>query len=193
MPNKKILIIAGPTGVGESSITNEIIKKYPVFNRLVTATTRAPRLKEKDKIDYYFFSEKKFKQEIKKGNILEYTYIKSRDVYYGTYKKDLDKKLNQGFNIIVNTDIVGAKYFKKNYNAATIFIMPESIQDLKKRHLSRDPNIERAELDKRLKYAEQEIKNESYFYDYKIINKQGELGKAVLGVEKIIEKEGYNL
>ena len=193
MIKKRILVIAGPTGVGESSITNKIIKKYPVFTRLVTATTRPPRLKEKNKVDYYFFTKKQFKDEIAKKNILEYTYIESRDVYYGTYKKDLNKKLKTGLSIIVNPDIVGAKYFKKNYNATTIFIMPESIDDLRKRQLARNPDITNTELNKRLKYAEYEIKNESYFYDYKVINREGELGKAVLEVENIIRKEKYKL
>ncbi|RLC38618.1 hypothetical protein DRH27_01865 [Candidatus Falkowbacteria bacterium] len=193
MTKKRILVIAGPTGVGESSITNKIIKKYPLFTRLVTATTRAPRLKEKNKVDYYFFAKKKFKEEIAKKNILEHTYIKSRDVYYGTYKKDLDKKIKQNLNIIVNPDIVGAKYFKKNYNATTIFIMPESIDDLRKRQLKRNPDITKTELNKRLKYAEYEIENESYFYDYKVMNKEGKLNQAVLEVKKIIKKEKYNL
>ena len=193
MLKKRILVIAGPTGVGESSITNKIINLYPLFTRLITATTRSPRLTEKNAVDYYFFTKKQFKDEIAKKNILEHTYIKSRDVYYGTYKKDLDNKLKQGLNIIVNPDIVGAKYFKKNYNATTIFIMPESIKGLKKRLLIRDPHITKDELNKRLKDAEYEIKNESYFYDYKVINREGELDKAVLEVENIIKKERYKL
>ena len=90
--NRRVLVIAGPTGSGETTLTLEIIKKYPVFRRLVTATTRKPRGKDKNGVAYYFFSEKKFKNEIKKGNIIEYTYIKNRNVYYGSYKKDLDKK-----------------------------------------------------------------------------------------------------
>ena len=110
MQKSRILVIAGPTGCGESTITKEIIKQFPRFKRLVTATTRMPRLNEKNEIDYYFFSKQEFQNEIKKGNILEYTYIENRDTYYGTYKKDLENKLNNGFSIIINPDIVGAKF-----------------------------------------------------------------------------------
>lgn len=185
---KRILVIGGPSGVGESTVTKAIIKEYPIFKRLVTATTRRPRLNEKNGVDYYFFSVDEFKSEIKKGNIIEYTYIKDRDVYYGSYKPDLNRKFKEGFSVIVNPDIVGAKYYKEHYKAITIFIMPESMEDIKERQLARNPNIEKQELDKRLKYAEEEIKNESHFYDYKVINRTGRLDKVVEEVGEIIEK-----
>ncbi len=193
MKQKKILVIAGPTGVGESTITNEIIKCLPLFKRLTTATTRKPRLNEKDKKDYYFFSAPKFNKEVKKGNIIEYTFIENRNVYYGSYGPDMEAKLKKGYNIIVNSDIVGAKYYKKNYNAATIFIKPDSLASLKKRQLARDKKISKDELKKRLNYAEQEIKNEASFYDYIVINRQGKLKEAINEVKKIIKKEGYYL
>lgn len=191
MKTKKVLVIAGPTGVGESTITKEIIKKYPIFKRLVTATTRKPRLNEKDKQDYYFFSKEKFIDEIKKGTIIEYTYIESRDVYYGSYKDDLEDKLDNGFNIIVNPDIVGAKYYKRNYDAVTIFIKPESLDNLRKRHLDRDINISNEELEKRMEYARFELEEEADFYDYQIVNEYGKLEKTMKEVEDVIKKEGY--
>lgn len=191
--NKKVLVIAGTTGAGESTITNEIIKSYPIFTRLVTATTRKPRLKEKNRKDYYFFSIKRFKQEIKKGNILEHTYIKNRNVYYGSFKPDLDRKIKKGFNIIINPDLVGAKFYQKNYNAATIFIMPDSLKNLKKRLTVREPNISKEELKKRLGYAKYEIRKEAPFYNYIVINRQGKLNGAINKVKKIIKNEGYIL
>lgn len=190
---KRILVIAGPTGVGESTITNEIIKRYPIFKRLITATTRKPRLAEKQGRDYYFFTNKQFGEEIKNGNILEYQNTRNKNVYYGTYKPELNKKLKAGFNIITNPDIVGAKYFKENYNATTIFIVPESIQALRQRHIERNPDIPKEELKRRLDYAKYEMRKESSFYDYIVINKQGKLAEAVKNVVKIIKKEKYRL
>jgi len=184
----KVFIIAGPSGVGESTITNAIIKKFPNFARLVTATTRPPRLNEKNGISYYFFSKDKFKEKINTGDIVEHTYFPNRDVYYGTYKPDLEDKLRKGLNIIVNLDIIGAKYFKNNYKAVTIFIKPESLEDLQKRLVARDPKISTEELHKRLQNAESEIKNEEKFYDYSVINKDGKLDEAVKKVVAIIKK-----
>ena len=193
MQQKKVLVIAGPTGVGESAITNKIIKQYPIFKRLITATTRKPRLKEKNQVDYYFFTKSQFQQEIKNGNIPEYTYVKNRDVYYGSYKPNLDKKIKQNFNVIMNPDIIGAKYYKKHFGATTIFITPDSIENLKKRHLARNPSLSKNELKKRMDCAKYEIKNESSFYDYIVKNKQGKLKDAVDEVKKIIKKENYRL
>lgn len=190
---KRVLIISGPTGVGESTITKEIIKRHPIFKRLVTATSRKPRLQEEDEVDYYFFTKEEFEEKIKKGDVLEYTYIKNRDVYYGSYKHDLEEKFKKGYNIIANHDIVGAKFFKKHYNATNIFITPGSINEIKQRILGREPNISREELKKRLKNAQEEIDNESYFYDFIVKNEQNKLEKAVKEVEKIIKKEGYQI
>lgn len=188
MSKSNIFIISGPTGTGESTITNRIIGGFPNFTRLVTATTRSPRLNEKNGIDYYFFSKEDFLKEIEKGNILEHTYVTNRDTYYGTYKPDLEEKLSKDFNIIINPDIVGAKFYKEKYNAVTIFIKPASLEDLKKRLINREPNISETELQNRLQNAENEIKNEEYFYDYSVVNAEGKLEEAVDQVKKIIAK-----
>lgn len=183
-----IFIIAGPTGVGESVITRGIINKIPNFTRLVTATTRPPRLNEKNGVDYYFFSKQEFESAIEKGEILEYTYVKNRDAHYGSYKKDLEEKLERELNIIINPDVVGAKFYKENYGAVTIFIKPASLDDLKKRLIKRDPNISKEELAKRLANAENEIENEEKFYDYSVVNEEGKLDEAIAKTAEIIKK-----
>ncbi len=190
---KQVLVIAGPTGSGESTITKEIIKKFPIFTRLVTATTREPRLNEKDKEDYYFFSEENFKKEVTKGNIIEHTFVPGRSVYYGTFKPDLDDKLSQGHNIIVNPDVVGARFYKEHYNATTIFVKTKSIDILKERLVKRDPSISKEELARRLEAAKYELDNEESFYDYLIVNSDGALDEAIYEVTEVLEKENYKL
>lgn len=190
---KRVLVFGGPTGSGESTITNEIIKRYPNFKRLVTATSRAPRNKEQNKIDYYFFSKEDFEKKIESGDILEHTYVENRGVYYGAYKPDLDQKIADGFNVIANVDIVGAKYYKENYNAATIFIKPRSLDELRARLAKRDKNITPEELANRMKNAKAEMENEMDFYDYTVINADGKLEEAIEEIIKIIRKEDYKL
>lgn len=190
---KQVAIISGPTGSGESTITNAIIRRHPNFARLVTATSRQPRLKEKHGKDYYFFSKDKFLSEVEKGDIIEYTYIKNRDSYYGTYKPDLDEKLNKGFTVIVNVDGVGVDYYKRKYKAVAIFIKPGSIIELRGRLKGRDPSITDAELDKRLENAKSEMANEEKYYDYIVYNENGKLEEAVSEVRGILQREGYAL
>ncbi|HUD08553.1 MAG TPA: hypothetical protein VMQ48_00485 [Candidatus Saccharimonadales bacterium] len=189
---KRVLVIGGPTGSGETTITNEIIKRFPVFTRLVTATSRKPRNGEQNKIDYYFFSKEGFEKSIENGNILEYTYIENRNTYYGAYKPDLDEKIAKGFNIVANVDIVGAKYYKETYNATAIFIKPQSIEELRGRLVNRDKDISPEELEKRLRNAENEIEKEMPFYDYVVVNANGKIEEAVERTIEILKKENYS-
>ena len=186
----KILVISGPTGSGESTVTNKIIEKYPIFQRLITSTTRKPRGNEKNKVDYYFFTEEEFKNQRKQGNILEYTYIENRKVYYGTYLPDLNEKLAQG-HVIVNVDHIGLNFYKDNYGAVSIFIKPESLEIVKERLQIRNSKMTEKELMNRLKNAQDEIDREEEFYKYKVFNKQDKLEEAVQEIEEILKKEEY--
>ncbi len=192
--SKQVVVIAGPTGSGESTITNEILRRYPDrVRRLVTATTRLPRGDERDRVDYYFFTKERFAEEKAKENILESTYIENRDTYYGTYKPDFEEKLAHGFLVIINPDIVGAKHYKEHYNATTIFIYPASIYELERRLRVRNPDMGAEEIAFRLHNAAHEIEHEQSFYDYKVLNTDGKLAEAVDTVVEILKKEGYNL
>ncbi len=190
---KQVVVIAGPTGSGESSITKGLIDRYQNCKRLVTATTRPPRSGEQEGVDYYYFSKDDFMSEVEKGEILEYTHVPNRDVYYGTYKPDLDIRMKRGEIIILNPDIVGAKYFKKHYNAITIFVEAESVEVLGERLKKRNPEISEVELSMRLESAEIEIKNEKSFYDYSVINRDGRLEDVIDEISDILVTHGYEL
>lgn len=190
----QILVIAGPTGSGESTVTNEIIKQSDNnIVRLVTATTRAPRAHETEGVDYYFFSKQDFLAKKESGDILECTYIENRDTYYGSYRSDLEHKLASGKIVVVNSDIVGTTFYKKHYNATTIFIMPESIAALRARLQKREPDMSDAELARRIKNAEAEIRTERSFYDFVVENADGRLQEAVRRVFSIMKEKGFRV
>ena len=194
MTGKHVLVIAGPTGSGESTITNEIVKRHPDrVKRIVTATTRQKRAGEVDGVDYYFFTKERFLKEKEAGNILESTYIKSRDTYYGTYAPDFLGKINAGYVVIMNPDIVGAKYYKEHYSAATIFILPGKMDELGDRLRHRNPEMSEQDIVIRLENARQEVENEQSFYDHVVMNENGKIETAVARVIEIMRTEGYNL
>jgi len=194
MDSRKVVVIAGPTGSGETTVTNEIVRRFPKrVARLVTATTRAPRSGEKHGIDYYFFAPEEFTTLDEKGDILEKTYIANRDTYYGTLASDLNDKIASGKIIIVNPDIVGARFYKENFGATTIFIVPETINALEHRIRERNPELPDEEIAKRRENARSEIRDEESFYDYKVMNVDGKFEKTVDEVLAILKKEGYNL
>jgi len=194
MSTKQVIVIAGPSGSGESTVTQNIIDLYPSrVKRLVTATTRPPRAGEKSGTDYYFFSKDEFENEKERGNILESTYIKNRDTYYGTYAPDLEEKIASGNIVIVNPDLVGARYYKDNYAAVTIFIVPEDVGALERRIRERSPDLSEKEIAHRKENAVREMQKEQSFYDYVVVNADGKLDEAVQRVVAILKKEGYNL
>lgn len=190
---KRVLVISGPTGSGESTITQELIARFSHVCRTVTATTRPPRLNEQEGIDYYFLSEEQFLKDVKTDVIFEHTYIPQRGVYYGAYRPDFEKRIAQDYIIIVNPDIVGARYFKEHFDATTIFIRPSSIDTIGARLIKRDPSISQDELKARLRQAQEEIDEQQDFYDFVVINDDGGLEKALSEVVDIAKQEGYSL
>ena len=192
--SKNVVVISGPTGSGESTITKEVIRRFPrTVVRLVTATSRPPRDSEQNGVDYFFFSKEEFLRHQKNGTIVEAGYIPNRDAYYGTHLPDLEQKLAAGLTIIANTQIVGTKYYKENYRATSIFIEPESIDLLEERIRARSPGLTGQEIMSRLDDAKREIREEGPIYDYHVINAEGKLDQAVDAVIEIFRKEGYTL
>ena len=188
--NGKIIIIAGPTGSGESAVTKEILKKLPRTERMITATTRTARPYEKNGRDYFFLTPAQFKKMARHGEFLESIKVPNRNVYYGTIRKQIENKLAQGTNLIGNLEKRGLlsyrRYFPKK-QVLGIFIKPDSLDVLKKRFVLRDPTITKAEVRKRLNNAKKEIREEKY-YDYTVINPDGHMDKAVKETLKILKK-----
>mgnify|MGYP002620796418 CR=1 FL=1 len=193
MKHKNVVVIAGPSGSGETTFTRELTLAYPNFVRAVTATTRPPRTGEKEGVDYYFLNKEEFFEEVQSGNIPEHTYVKSRDAHYGTYLKDLEKKLDEGKTVIVNTDKSGALFYKRKYNATTIFIKPKSLDVLRDRITRRDPHISEKEVDLRILQAMQEIVDATGQYDYVVFNTDGEFADTIIDVVDILKREGYSV
>lgn len=191
---KRILVLSGPTGSGESTLTQKLIERYPDrVTRLVTSTTRDPREGEKDGVDYLFFKREDFLAKHERGEILEMTHVPQRDVYYGTYRPQLEKQLSEYDVVIANTDLPGTRYFRGSYNASTIFVMPPSMESLVSRITHRNPDVSDEELNKRLTHAKEEIAKEKPEYDHVIVNEEGELEKAVDEIVQIMKVEGYNI
>lgn len=189
-----VLVITGPTGSGETTITNRLIELYPrVFTRLTTATTRPPRGKEQHGEHYYFFSKQEFDAKVAAGEILEVTHVANRDAWYGSYKPDFERKLAAGLVVIVNVDVVGVRYYKEHYAATSIFILPGSLEEIPVRLRRRNPDITPEELAKRQAEAEREVKEDASACEYQVVNADGGLDAAVTQIIDILRKEGYKL
>jgi len=186
----KVVVIAGPSGSGKNSILEGVLSQFTQCERLVTATTREKRDGEVDGVDYYFFTKEQFLQEVEQGNIPEYWHAPETDRYYGTYLPDLEQKLTEGKTVIAHLQVEGLRFFRENYDALGIFIVPDSLDELRRRILHRQ-NMSNEELEERLKGAEKEMNDQAPEYDYVIVNKRDKLGEAISEVVDILRKEQY--
>ena len=176
----KLLVISGPSGVGKGTIINYLKEMYKENNKKlylsISCTTRSPREGEKNKVNYYFISERKFKSLIKKNDFLEYN-IYGTGKYYGTPKSTVLKYMKKGYDVLLEIDINGYKQIKANFkDAVGIFIMPPDIDELYNR--LRNRNTEDEEVIKvRVETAKKEI-SEKDIYDHIIVNENGKVEEA---------------
>ena len=167
MNKGNIFVISGPSGVGKDTIVECILKEMPNIRLSISYTSREKRENEIEGRDYFFITKEEFKQKIEDNEFLEYAMYS--DNYYGTSKKQVQELLNNGLDVILIIEVEGAKKIKKIIPDATfIFIMPHSIEELKKR-LEKRKTESKEEIPKRLSIAEKEMK-ESKNYDYVVVN-----------------------
>jgi len=172
----KLIIFSAPSGAGKTTIVKEVLKTDIPFAFSVSATSRAPRQGEVHTKDYHFLTLKQFKESIEKGDFLEWEEVYENQ-FYGTLKSDVENKRRQGYNVIFDVDVVGGLNIKKYYGneALAIFVMPPSVDELKKRLKARGTETEES-FNKRIAKAEKEM---SFAKDFDVVIVNDDLQKAV--------------
>src|SRR4051794_28444345 len=130
----KIIIITAPSGAGKTSITRYLLNKYTKLAFSISAATRAARSNEKNGVDYYFLSSKEFHEKIENNEFAEWEMV-YEGRYYGTLKSELQRIWSQGRTPILDIDVRGAIHIQQQYphNSLSIFVLPPSIDALRKR------------------------------------------------------------
>jgi guanylate kinase len=181
--NKNIMVIlSSPSGVGKTTITKKIQQKYQSFKISVSHTTRLPRSNEVEGVDYYFVTEKKFKDLINKDEF--YEYAKIYENYYGTLKQYVDETIIKN-DLIFDIDWQGTKQLSKfeNLKLIKIYLIANNKEELKTRLIKRNQNTQE-EIEKRFNSFDEDIKHWND-YDYIVINKN--LDICFQQIEKIIK------
>jgi guanylate kinase len=180
--NGKMVIISAPSGAGKSTLIRHLLEKGVKLDFSVSATTRKPRGKEKNGIDYYFLSIAEFRKRVANGDFIEWEEV-YRNQYYGTLKSEIERIWGSGNHVLFDVDVKGGISLKKifGHKAISIFIMPPSIRELEKRLLKRGTD-NTAEIRTRVAKAAKEMKLADQF-DNIVINDNLEMA----------EKEVYSL
>lgn len=182
MSKGNLFIISGPSGTGKGTICNEFLKHDDVYLS-VSVTTRDKRNEEIDGVTYIYDTVDGFKKRIENDLMLEWAQYGEN--FYGTPKDIVEEKLNKGINVILEIEVQGAlKVKEKMPDAVMIFVVPPSIEELRKR-LELRGREDNEEINKRLKIAKGEMKKAN-LYNYIVVN--DDLEESIKSVRRIIDK-----
>ena len=183
-----MIILSSPSGAGKTTLV-KLISKNKSLIVSVSHTTRKPRPNEINGVDYYFVNKSTFEDLINKNEFLEYANVFNN--FYGTTKKKITQKLDEGKNILFDIDWQGAEQIKLRnlkYKIISIFILPPSKDVLRKRLSNRDMK-DKLIVEERMKQFDKDIlhwKN----YDFVVIN--DDLNKCYEEIIKILDSELSN-
>jgi guanylate kinase len=164
-----VFIISAPSGSGKSTLTSGLIHAVPNLRFSVSYTTRAPRGEEKDGEAYFFITREEFEKRVASGEFLEHAEVFGN--YYGTHISELERAGRDGYDLVLDIDVQGARQLKQKAPAAvSIFVLPPSRQVLEERLRSRGQDSD-VVIQRRLREAKEEIRNYDR-YDYVLVNRE---------------------
>jgi len=163
----RLFIVSAPSGAGKSTLCRAVRQRLPDLCYSVSHTTRRPRDGEKNGVDYYFTTQKAFREGIDTDKWAEWAIVHGN--YYGTSAEYIDRALGEGCDVLLDIDVQGMEQILKRYpDSVTIFIMPPSLAVLKQRLQDRGTDSA-ASISERLDNAAAEIKRKQR-YRHIVIN-----------------------
>ena len=183
-----VFIVSGPSGSGKDTLLVELFKKCPEIGFSISSITRDMRVGEKQGEKYNFISREEFERMIAEDELLEYNVFVGN--YYGTPKAPVIEATESGKDFIIEVDVNGAAQIRtKLPEAKSIFIMPPSFEELKRRLSGRGTESEEV-IEARMKSALGEIKRATE-YDYIVVN--DDIATAVDDIISVIKSNGLKL
>jgi len=180
-----LVVITGPSGVGKDTVLRALARRLGDRAHVaVTATTRPPRPDERHGVHYYFLSPQEFESLLQRGELLENAVVYGHR--YGVPRGPLREALAQGRDVLLRTDVQGARYIKGQVpQAITVFLLPPSLEELERRLRERGHDSPQ-QMALRLETARRELETAEEF-DYRVVNDQVE--EAVERLARIMEEE----
>lgn len=179
----RMIVVAAPSGAGKSSFVEKIAQEDERLVDVITYTTRPMRKGESQGHPYFFVTESDFKKKIEDGFFVEWAHVHTS--MYGTPFDQLEAAWKKNKCVIMDVDVQGTETFKKKFpDAKSVFILPPSIDELRRRITRRDGKVP-DDIEVRMKNAEREIREANKF-DFQVVNDV--FDKSYSEFKKIIEK-----
>ena len=184
-----LIVISSPSGTGKTTICKKLLEYDKNIHLSVSVTTRKKRKNEVEGVDYYFRSKKDFLNLKSENEFIENALVFEN--YYGTLKSEVLKQLDNGIDVLIDIDWQGTRQITKEMkgNLIKIFLLPPSINELKKRLSIRNSDSLK-EINFRMSKALKEIKHYDE-YDYVLVNDN--LDNTFQNIVKILEAERLKL
>ena len=153
----KLVILSAPSGAGKSTIVNQLLHTFPQLEFSISATSRAPRGKERHGVEYYFLSAEEFSRAVEQNEFVEWEEVYA-GTCYGTLRSEVERIWDKDHVIVFDVDVKGGIRLKQIFRekALSIFIMPPSIEELRRRLEGRGTDTPEA-IERRVQKAETEI------------------------------------
>jgi guanylate kinase len=178
----RMIIVAAPSGAGKSSFVERISAEDLRLHDIITYTTRPMRFHESEGKPYFFISLEEFNKKVKEDFFIEWAQVHTN--FYGTSYEQINLAWARDKTVIMDIDIQGVLTFKEKYpDAKTVFILPPSIEELRRRVIKRD-GAPPPDLDIRMKNAEKEMLKAGEF-DVQIVN--DDFDRSYAEFKKIVE------
>jgi guanylate kinase len=180
----RVVVITGPSGVGKGTLIRGLMERLPTLELSISATTRAPRPGEREGVDYHFLSREEFDRRVAEGEFVEHADYAGRS--YGTLRSELEDRVRAGIPVVLEIEVQGARQVREAVpDSLLVFIAPPSPAALRARLLGRGTD-DAAEVERRLRAAEQELGAQSDF-THVVVNDQ--LDDALERLTTIVARE----
>ncbi|MEE8294754.1 MAG: guanylate kinase [Sphingomonadales bacterium] len=180
-----MLILSSPSGAGKTTLSRRLLEEDKETLLSISMTTRGPRPGEVNGEDYIFVTREEFDRRIQNNEFLEYANVFGN--LYGTLKKDVDKILENGEDILFDIDWQGTQQIlqKKSSDVVSVFILPPAISALRERLLSRGQDTVE-QIEERMKTAHGEL---SHWPEYTYILVNRDFDKTLEEIKSILRAE----
>jgi len=174
----RAVVISGPSGVGKTKIKNNIERESGIrFSFSVSATTREKRKGEEDGVDYFFFSHAKFTKYALEDKFIECAEVHGE--FYGTLLREVVVPVKNNEQVLLDIDVRGHALIRQRKELEgkilSIFLKPESLEDLERRLRARNDGMSEEEIQARIAEASVEMAR-AHEYDFQIFCRQSDSG-----------------